>query len=130
LRSAHVERFRALVNAHAKARMGPEGLVPTRTLDLELPLAAMRVLWVEETQRFAPFGRGNPRPTVVIRHVTVEAHSPRTGWVSDGSRRVKVKGTLPGPALGMRYDLAVTPAVANGEVALTLLDAKVSTGPS
>ena len=130
LRSAHVERFRALVNAHAKARMGPEGLVPTRTLDLELPLAAMHASWVEETERFAPFGRGNPRPTVVIRQVIVETRSPRTGWAIDGSRRMKVKGSLPGPAPGARYDLAATPAMADGEVVLRLLDAKVSTEPS
>jgi len=126
----HVERFRALVNAHAKARMGPEGLVPTRTLDLELPLAAMHASWVEETERFAPFGRGNPRPTVVIRQVIVETQSPRVGWAIDGSRRMKVKGSLPGPASGARYDLAATPAMVDGEVVLMLLDAKVSTEPS
>ncbi len=130
LRSRHVESFRALVNTHAKARLGPEGLVPTRVLDLELPLAAMQASWVEETERLAPFGRGNPRPTVVIRRVMIETHSPRTGWASDGSRRMKVKGSLPEPAAGVRYDLAATPTAADGEVVLRLLDVKVSTGPS
>jgi len=126
----HMEQFQALVNHHAKQQMGREGLIRTRTMDVELPLAAVEPRWVEEAGRLSPFGHGNPRPSVVIRHVAIETTSPRLGWLSDGGVRVRAKGNFATLAAGTRYDVAVTPAVLEGAVVLTVSDAKPSTGLS
>jgi len=125
-----VEEFRVLVNRHAREQLGREGLLRTRTMDVELPLEALGPAWVQDVERFAPFGMGNPRPTAVIRHLLLEVASPRTGWVSDGSVRLRVKGTLPTPVPGARYDVVAVPALQDGAVVLTVSETRLSTGPS
>lgn len=129
LNAKNLQPFRELVNRHARAQLGREGLVRTRRMDLELPLSALEPAWVERVGAFAPFGRGNPRPTVVIRYVAMEAKSPRIGWISDGRRRVKVRGSLPAVP-GARCDVAACPALVDGEIVLTVSDARVSSGLS
>lgn len=129
LNAKNLQPFRELVNRHAKEQLGREGLVRTRRVDVELPLEAIHPAWVQRMEAFAPFGRGNPRPTVVIRHVTLEVASPRTGWVTDGRRRVKVKGSLP-PVSGGWCDVAVSPTLVGGELVLTVSDVRVSSGLS
>lgn len=124
----NMERFRALINERARQAIGQEGLVPTRTLDLELPLEGFELQWVAETERFAPFGHGNARPTVVVRGLEITARSPRTGWVTDGRRRVAARGRLPAGPVEGRYDVVATPALEDGGLVLTLADAKVATG--
>jgi single-stranded-DNA-specific exonuclease len=124
-----LEPFRALVNQQARRSLGHEGLTKTRTVDLELPLRAVVSRWVEEVERFIPFGRGNPRPTVVIRGVSVESRSPRTGTISDGVARVSAKGPFSTLTAGGCYDVVAAPAMMRGELVLTVSDVKDSTVP-
>ena len=91
----------------------------------------MRPQWVEEAERLAPFGNGNPRPSVVIRQLTIEARSARTMVLSDGTTGVIGKGCVPnGGDLGGRYDVLANPVMAQGRLTLLVSDVKVSTGPS
>jgi single-stranded-DNA-specific exonuclease len=126
----HLEQFRALVNQQARLSLGSQGLLKTRTMDLELPLNALAPRWVEETERFAPFGHGNPRPTLIIRHLTLTTKSPRTATLSDGTTRVAAKGQFSTLISGRRYDVVASPAVVAGELVLTVSDARGSTAPS
>lgn len=133
----HVERFRELVNQQARRSLGPEGLAKTRTIDLELPLKHVAIRWVEETERFAPFGHGNPRPTAAIRGLAIEARSPRRATLSDGAMRVAAEGpfstSLPaggGPASGGRYDVVARAAIVAGRLVLTVSDVRASAVPS
>lgn len=119
-----LERFREQVNHHARNRWPRERLVPEATMDLELPLAAIHPTWVGELIRLAPFGRGNPRPSLVVRDVVVERISPRRGWVRHGPLRVALRGRLPEATPQMRYDVAGTPSVEEGTLVLTLTDAR------
>lgn len=128
--SRNLESFRALLNERAQSVLGREGLVRTRTLDLEVSLEAMHARWVEESRRFAPFGPGNPRPTVLIRNVAVERTSPRAAWLTDGVRQISAKGRLADIVPGARYDVAATFVLADGEPVLTVSDAKGASGPS
>ena len=125
----HLEEFQAFVNHRAKLVLGREGLLKTHLSDLELPLEAIVPRWVEETERFSPFGRGNPRPTVVVRHLTIEMTSPRIGVLSDGTRRVLARGRFPVVVQGGRYDVLASPALTEGKVVLMVSDVKVSTAP-
>lgn len=120
------EQFRALVNHHARLSLGREGLVKTRRVDLELPLEAMHPSWVEDIERFAPFGSGNPRPTVIIRHVTIDVRSPRSAVLSGGTKRIAAKGRVPTPVAGGRYDVLGSPSMVDGEPVLMVSDVKVS----
>ncbi len=124
-----LEPFRALVNQQARAALGPQGLLRSRWADLELPLGDIQPDWVEETERFAPFGQGNPRPTVAIRDVRIEATSARMAVLNDGTRRVAAKGRFPAPAEGERYDVLASPTLVERRLWLLVSAVKGSAGP-
>jgi single-stranded-DNA-specific exonuclease len=126
----NLEPFRALVNRQAHQTLGREGLRKTRTVDLELPLGRIESRWVEQTERFAPFGPGNPRPSVLVRGVLIDVQSPRTAWLSHGTQRLLARGRFSSPLPGVRYDVAGSPAVEGGKVVLTVSDVRVSQAPS
>ena len=128
--SKNLEPFRALLNQHAQRALGREGLVRTKALDLELPLGALQARWVDDAERFAPFGPGNPRPTMLVRNVVFERPSPRMAYLTDGACRIKAKGRLMDTLPGARYDVAATPALNDGEPVLTVSDVKGASGPS
>ena len=125
----HLDVFRATVNQQAKTVLGRDGLVSTRVVDLELPLSAIRPAWVGETERFAPFGRGNPRPSVVIRRLGIEMQSPRKAVLTDGTVRMAAKGPFPSLDPDERYDVLAIPSLADGEVVLTVSDVKGAQPP-
>ena len=124
----NVERFRAFVNEHAQRAMGREGLVPRRTVDLEMSLAGIQPEWVAGLERFAPFGRGNERPSVLVRNITLEVTSPRIGAVVDGPRRIAARGRFADLECGQRYDAIVIPTLARGELLLSVSDVKGAGG--
>jgi single-stranded-DNA-specific exonuclease len=121
-----IEPFRRLINQHGRLVLGREGLVPTRMIDLELPLEAIQPQWVAQTQAFAPFGRGNERPTIVIRRVTIETTSPRVAALSDGKRGVEARGVWAGIRTDEAYDVVATPTLTEGDVRLMVSDVKAS----
>lgn len=125
-----LEQFRDLINTRARLMLGRQGLLPMRTADLELPLGRVEPRWVEETERFAPYGHGNDRPTVVIRHLTIEPRSSRTAVLSDGTIRIVGRGRWATLASCDRHDVIASPALMGREVVLTVSDVRGSTGPS
>ncbi len=125
----NLEPFRALVNQQARGVLEPTRWVQVREADVELPLSAVHPRWVSEVDRLAPFGRGNERPTVVVRNLTLEIVSPRVGRLGDGSTRVAARGRLEGLLDGGCYDVMAIPAVVDGQVTLTVSDVRVSTAP-
>ena len=127
----NLERFRELVNRQAHQALGRQGLVPGKPVDLELPFEALEPGWVEELVRLQPFGYGNPRPSFVFRRVEIDVKSPRTAWLTNGSRRAAARGTFPAIVPGGRYDVVGSPAVeGEGTLTLSVSDVRVSTGLS
>jgi len=124
-----LDRFHEVVNEHGRQVLGREGLLPSRMVDLDLPLSGLAQRWVEEVQRLAPFGQGNPRPTIAIRRVTVEVKSPRRADLFDGTLRVSARGTFEALAAGACYDVLASPSLDDGELVLTVSDVKVSQPP-
>jgi single-stranded-DNA-specific exonuclease len=55
----------------AAKRLAAASLIPTLTLDLELEPEELTIDLVNDLQRLAPFGAGNPEPVVCIRGVRV-----------------------------------------------------------
>ena len=127
---AQLEPFRARINHHARQLIGNEGLVATRTIDAELSLEAVTVRWAEEVGRLAPFGIGNPRPTVVIRRLRLDVRSPRIGVLSDGAREVAARGPFAELTSGGWYDVVATPVMCGGVLTLTVSDVKDAAAPS
>ena len=71
--------FRAALQDYGDERLSPDDLRPRLRLDGVLSLPAIRGRLVEEIERMAPFGMGNPRPVFSCGPVEVV----------DGPRRIK-----------------------------------------
>lgn len=119
-----LESFRAQVNTHARQALGLSGLQRTCRVDVELPLSAIESGWVQELERLAPFGQGNPRPTVMIRRIQLDVRSPRIGAVTDGACRLPARGSFADLAPDGWCDVVVSPTMANGEVVLAVKELK------
>ena len=124
------ESFRERINQHAQAALGRDGLLKTRTADVEVPLRAVEPQWVGELDRLAPFGQGNPRPTVILRRVTMQAVSARVARLSDGAVSLRGKGSCLDVVPEGRYDVLGSPTLAEGEVVLTVNDVRAAAAPS
>lgn len=71
IRPDAVAAFREAFDAHARARLGPEGPVGEVAYDVQLELAAATHEVARLLRHFEPFGIGNPTPTFVARGVRV-----------------------------------------------------------
>ena len=125
---SQMEPFRQRLNTHARQVLGGEGLLRVETADLELTLAAMAPRWVEEVARFAPFGYGNPKPTVLLRGIEINPRSPRRAVLSCGTDQLTAHGTFSSIDRMGRYDVLATPACVDGQVVLAVTGMRESAG--
>jgi single-stranded-DNA-specific exonuclease len=61
-----VAAFRAAFVAHAAASLAPEDLVPAQRIDAVVPGDVLNLGLAEELERLAPFGMGNPEPSLLV----------------------------------------------------------------
>ncbi len=66
-----LEEFRRRLNAYAAARLKPEDFQPSLEADTECSLAELNERSAAELLRLAPFGYGNPPPSLLLRDLTV-----------------------------------------------------------
>ena len=64
----------AAFQRHAGERLAGEQLVPSLTIDLELPLETVDARLFLELSRFGPYGPGNPEPTLALRSVAARGY--------------------------------------------------------
>jgi single-stranded-DNA-specific exonuclease len=113
-----LEPFRRDFLAHARARLADEDLVPVERIDAVVPATAVGLPLAEELERLAPFGQGNPRPTLLVPAARIDGVRPLGAdgehaaltLVNGGARaRVVAFGTSPGSLRGCgerRHDVA------------------------
>ena len=71
IESSRIREFRAAVNAHADAILGPDDLRPSLWLDGPLTFQDISERVMAEFATLAPFGPGNPRPKFHTNGVTI-----------------------------------------------------------
>lgn len=116
----HVEEFAAAFNAECARRLKKIETSPFVEGDTEATLAEIDVYLVNELEKFAPFGVGNPNPVVVARGLRVQdlrvlkdTHLKAT--LTDGKRRIS--GMLwrqtshPALTIGAEVDVAFKPDI-------------------
>lgn len=64
---AQIPALRARLCEAARRAYGPDAPVPEREVDAELGAEALDMALLRSLERLAPFGKGNPRPTLVVR---------------------------------------------------------------
>ena len=67
--------------------MGPELRIPELSIDAEAPLSQLTVTTVQQLERLAPFGNGNPRPLLCATGVQLADPPKRL----KGERHISVK---------------------------------------
>jgi single-stranded-DNA-specific exonuclease len=125
--AGNVERFRESINQHVQDSGGRHRFIRTLAVDLEVRLRDLTTRFASTVERFAPFGRGNPRPALLIRKLAVEACAPGRTWVTDGATRVRVRDRRGALVPSERYDLVASPALDGGELVLSICDVRLST---
>jgi single-stranded-DNA-specific exonuclease len=63
---AAVDAFREALVAHAASVLSPADLMPEQRIDAVVPGDALGTALAEELERLAPFGHGNPAPTLLV----------------------------------------------------------------
>jgi single-stranded-DNA-specific exonuclease len=71
IETSRIKEFRAAINAHADARLGPDDLRPSLWLDGPLAFSELNERVMHEFAALAPFGPGNPRPRFHTNQVAV-----------------------------------------------------------
>ena len=66
-----IEELRRRLNEYAAARLGPDELEPEMNVDAEIRFEDISPEMVEELERLAPHGYGNPRPVFSTRDAQV-----------------------------------------------------------
>ncbi len=76
LPTARLAQLRDALNLHALTHLSADLLVPSLAIDAEVAPAALTRDLLEWLERLAPFGIGNPEPTLLARGLTL-ANAPR-----------------------------------------------------
>jgi single-stranded-DNA-specific exonuclease len=120
IEAARVADLRRALAAHASERLAPADLQPVENVDAVIPVGALTLELAEELQALAPFGMGNPEPTLLvpsarIEHVTAmgeEREHARFSLAGGGARARGVAFRVPQAALAAKgtqpHDVAVT----------------------
>ena len=75
----HLGDFARLFSEEVRRSLSDEDLVPVLSVDAEVSLAQVTAELVDELQRLAPFGKGNPAPVVAAQGVLVGGEPRRIG---------------------------------------------------
>jgi single-stranded-DNA-specific exonuclease len=71
-----VDAFRTSFATHAAEVLRPEDLVPTVRVDAVAPGDALTLTLAEELERLAPFGQGNPTPSLLVPSAQLDDPRP------------------------------------------------------
>jgi single-stranded-DNA-specific exonuclease len=71
-----VEEFAAAFDAHAEAILHPGDLIPVERVDAIVKGPELGMALAEELQQLAPFGRGNPRVSLMLEDVVFRDSRP------------------------------------------------------
>jgi len=98
IQEKNINAFRKKINHFAKDLLEFRDLIPTITIDCEVPLSSLSLELMEKIEQLEPFGEGNPEPLFCSRQVMVKSHPLVLGkntlkfWVTDGGRTFSCVG--------------------------------------
>ncbi len=72
IETRHIEAFTQSINTHAQKFMTDEILTPTIEIECELETGDINRKTLEITEKFEPYGMGNPQPVFLSKNMLVE----------------------------------------------------------
>ncbi|MBN2003699.1 MAG: single-stranded-DNA-specific exonuclease RecJ [Anaerolineae bacterium] len=70
----NLESFRKRLSDVVAEQLGKTGVQPTRAIDCYMALSDLTMAFIEDINRLAPFGAGNPSLCFATRHVKIKNH--------------------------------------------------------
>ncbi len=122
IREEKIEEFRDLMNTFAQDVLEVRSLVPSVSIDCEVPLSSLSLDLVDKIDSLEPYGEGNPAPVFCSRQLTVKSKPAVLGretlkfWVTDGEVSVAALGfgmgkyakiLFPGQKVDLAYQVAI-----------------------
>jgi single-stranded-DNA-specific exonuclease len=71
MKTSRIAEFRSMLTKHADEVLGPHDLVPSLTIDGELPFKQITSQVIEDLKLFEPFGSSNQKPVFVATEVAI-----------------------------------------------------------
>ncbi len=103
IRSERLEALEQRLVEHAARELDGHDLTPVLDIDAEWPLNDLRSQEIRWLGKLAPYGQGNPEPTLLSRKVTVV--EAKTVGADGAHMRLKLKGgPVSWPAIAFRWD--------------------------
>jgi single-stranded-DNA-specific exonuclease len=99
--AAQLPELKLRLNKFAQERLRPEDLVPSLSIDAELPLANVTPQLLRSVDELEPFGQGNPQPVFSSQKVRLTL-PPRI--VKDKHIKLRVNQPGPGGGTGFTYE--------------------------
>ncbi len=122
IRAENIEPFRVMINEVAHKTIETKNMVPTLSIDCEVPLANIDLDFTEIVASLEPFGAGNPTPVFATRRLQVKGYPALLGkdtlkfWVTDGKVSISAIGfgmakfkplVKPGAEIDLAYELII-----------------------
>jgi len=119
IRRKDLDLFKNRLNKLASESLVPEDLIPTITVDMEIPLHRVGRQLITEIESLSPYGPGNPRPVLSSRALRLKGR-PRS-MRRDGIKMWLTDGNVTYEAIGFRLNCMMEDILesANVDVAYT-----------
>lgn len=139
IRAQNIDSFRELINQMAGEFLTPQKLLPTISIDCEIPLSSVNHEMADIIAGMEPFGEGNPEPIFSSRRVKVKSYPKIFGkdtlkfWVTDGAVTLSAVGfgmaeykplISPGQEIDLAYQITIDDWNKEPMVQLKLKDIK------
>jgi len=98
IKEENIDPFRMMINQVADKELTAQHLVPTLTVDCDIPLTSVTLDLANRIDSLEPFGEGNPAPLFTTRGLKVKGSPAVLGretlkfWVTDGHATVSAVG--------------------------------------
>ncbi len=139
IRAQNIDPFRTLINQLAGELLTPQKLLPSISIDCEIPLASVNQELADIIAAMEPFGEGNREPIFSSRRVKVKSYPKIFGkdtlkfWVTDGAVTLSAVGfgmaeykplICPGQEIDLAYQITIDDWNKDPMVQLKLKDIK------
>ncbi|MBI2174764.1 MAG: DHH family phosphoesterase [Candidatus Omnitrophica bacterium] len=123
LQRSQLKSFCERINEQARVQLQGKSLLAKPSIDASIRLLDLSPSWLEELERLAPFGPGNPRPSFLFSRVSVRISSARTARISEGQRQIVARGPFSGLTDGI-YDVVAGCALRKNEPLLSVTEVR------
>lgn len=98
IKEDNIDPFRSLINQVADETLKVKRLIPSLSIDCEIPLTSVTMELADIVESMEPYGEANPSPIFCTRQLEVKGYARILGrdtikfWVTDGSVSISAVG--------------------------------------